>query len=83
MNWPIFKWELKRSSRRLSEAQMRETYSGRVTRVRARKTVLKMYRSADVECFYGWHEKQKALADKVPIDLIWGEDDPHVLPFYA
>jgi pimeloyl-ACP methyl ester carboxylesterase len=83
MNWPLFKWELKRSSRRLSEAQMKETYEGRVTRARARRTVLKMYRSANVEYFGDWLQKQKDLSDAVPIDLIWGENDPHVPPFYA
>ena len=83
MNWPLFKWELKRSSRRLSTDQIKSTYRGRVTKVRARKTVLKMYRSANVEYFYDWQQKQKDLAGAVPIDLIWGEDDLYVPPCNA
>lgn len=78
MNWWIFRWELRRASRRLSEADMRRTYAGRVTRWQARWTVLKMYRSARSERFTHWTSKQAALAEQVPIDLIWGADDPHV-----
>lgn len=78
MNWPLFKWELKRSSRRLSESDMWSTYKGRVTKLHVRRTVLRMYRSANPEYFSDWLSRQKALAEQVPVDLIWGEDDPYV-----
>jgi pimeloyl-ACP methyl ester carboxylesterase len=78
MNWPLFKWEFKRSSRRLSVQDMKDSYHGKVTQWRTRNTVLKMYRSADTEKFLQWSSRQKNLADSVPIELIWGEDDPYV-----
>ena len=37
-----------------------------------------MYRSCDMAKFTHWASKQKALAELVPIDLIWGADDPYV-----
>lgn len=78
MNWPLFKWELQRSSRRLSVQDMKETYEGRVTQWRTRMTVLKMYRSANTSNFKNWALRQKQLSELAPIDLIWGKDDPHV-----
>jgi len=78
MNWPLFKWELKRSSRQLDEADIRATYESKVTQKRMRDTVLKLYRSADTEKFSAWLAKQSALAAKTPIDLIWGAEDVYV-----
>lgn len=83
MNWPLFKWELKRSSRRLSERDMRQSYFGKATLWKTRMTVLKMYRSAAPYKFDQWAARQAALAKQVPIDLVWGADDPHVLPEMA
>ena len=78
MNWPVFKWELNRSSRRLTNNDMWNTYNGRVTQWRARAMVLKLYRSGNVDRFTRWESKQKELVSKVPFDIIWGADDPHV-----
>lgn len=75
--WPLVRLELKRGSRRLSEARMRESFA-RSRSSRTRDTVLKMYRSADPHRFTHWTSKQAQLAQHVPIDVIWGEDDPYV-----
>jgi len=78
MNWPLFKWELQRSSRRLSVEDMWLSYKGRVTRRSTRKVVLSLYRSADPNRIHDWSDRQKNFAKKVPIDLLWGEDDLYV-----
>lgn len=78
MNWPLFWWEIKRGSRRLSKAQIKHTYEGKVTKFNTRMTVLKLYRSANPSLFNHWSSKQEQLAKSVPIDLVWGADDPYV-----
>ncbi len=80
MNWPLFKWELSRTSCQLSEQDIRDTYEGRVTQASTRATVLKLYRSAGMHQFGPWMKRQHTLADKVPIDLIWGARDKYVGP---
>lgn len=78
MNWPVFKWELKRSSQRLTTKDMRKTYQQSVTNWQTRFMVLKLYRSADVDQFTHWQSKLKLLSKDTPIDVVWGNDDPHV-----
>lgn len=78
MNWPLFKWEMQRGSRRLSEADLRAVYDDKVTIWSTRRHILKLYRSANMDRFLPWQARLKQLSETVPIDLIWGEDDPYV-----
>lgn len=83
MNWPVFKLELKRGSRRLSETDLRRVYEGKLTQWRTRFHILKLYRSADMDKFIPWQARLKRLSEQVPIDLIWGENDPYVASHQA
>lgn len=83
INRPLFAWEIRRGSRRLSRQQIFAMYDGRVTNELSRETVLKLYRSAAPRRFLTWQARLEQLATQVPIDLIWGQDDPYVPTFNA
>lgn len=78
INWLIFHWEIKRGSKRLSREQIRAQYVGRASLPLTRKTVLKMYRSADPHLFDQFSTQLKTLIETTPIDLIWGQNDPYI-----
>lgn len=78
MNWPLFRWELRRSARRMTPDDMRATYTAAPKSWSTRWTVLRMYRSAAPKKFAAWAERQQRLAQQVPIDIIWGADDVYV-----
>lgn len=77
MNWPLFNWEMRRGSRRLSTAQLRATYNN-IGGWRSKQAILRYYRSANPQAYKAWWPKVQALAAQVPIDLIWGADDYYV-----
>lgn len=83
MNRQLFAWEVRRGSRRLSHQQICAMYDGRVTSDLSRRTVLRLYRSAAPRRFLMWQARLQRLARQVPVDLIWGRDDPYIPTFNA
>lgn len=65
---------LRGAAPRLTVEYIRQTY--RLYTPTAKKTALKLYRAADPERFHGWEDKLPALAARVPICVIWGDQDP-------
>ncbi|WP_404365529.1 alpha/beta fold hydrolase [Marinobacter sp.] len=78
MNEPLFRWEIQRGSQRLDKSQIHAMYAGRATRPETRNSVLRLYRSMPPRRFQPWQSRVELLARKVPIDLVWGADDPYV-----
>lgn len=77
MNWPLFRHEMRRGSRKLSDAHIRRTYETSMTAA-TKRVVLGLYRSADPDRWIPWQPRLQALAAAVPITAIWGGDDPYV-----
>lgn len=81
MNWPIFRWELRRGSPHLPEDHLRRTYAlGTPT---MRRNVLRLYRSANPENFAQWEAQLPALTKRAPLLVLWGDKDPYIDKSYA
>ncbi len=78
MNKLVFNWELKRGGPLLTQAQIDETYEGKVDRWAPRMTILKMYRSATPRLFLPFQCMLDALAEQREIHLMWGSKDKYV-----
>lgn len=81
MNRWIFAWELRRGSRGLDPAHVREVYSR--VHPAMKKMVLRLYRATDPEVFAGWEERLLALTAEVPTLVLWGGRDPYIPARYA
>ena len=76
MNSLLFAREIRRGSRNLTPAQIRETYA-RIT-PRSKRMVLQWYRAMDPEKLHGWDDRLAVLAKKVPTIVVWGDHDPYI-----
>jgi pimeloyl-ACP methyl ester carboxylesterase len=72
----LFRSEMRRGSRGLSDDYIREIY-GRITRDVARQTV-RLYRQTPSSCFEGWDSELYRLVDQRPTLAIWSSLDPYV-----
>lgn len=73
----LFARELRRGSAgRLSRAHVDRAWSH--VGPLAKRTVLRLYRATDPECFRGWEDKLQALASEVPVKVFWGRKDPYL-----
>ena len=78
MNRPLMNREMRRGSRKLTQAQIDHTYDGSFSRLSSRFVVLRLYRSADPAKLIGWETRLESLAKQVPVSVRWGEHDPYI-----
>lgn len=76
MNWPLFLWELRRGSRKLTREQIRQAYSFRSPMMK--QAILRLYRATDPEVFAGWEDALLQLTARVPTLVLWGGHDPYL-----
>ena len=76
MNWPLFLWELRRGSRKLTREQIRQAYSFRSPMMK--QAILRLYRATDPEAFAGWEDALLQLTERVPTLVLWGEHEPYL-----
>ncbi len=76
MNRWIFHLELRRGSSRLPTEHIRRTWQQ--IHPAMKRMVLKLYRATDPEKFRGWEDELRALAEHVPIRVLWGAHDPYI-----
>ncbi len=81
MNYPVFRWEVRRGSRRLSDSQLRQAY--RHVTPAMKEMVLQLYRATTPANFLPWEQELPKLTAKVPTIVLWGEDDPYISVKYA
>lgn len=81
MNWPLFFWELRRGSRKLTREQIRHTYSFKSRMVK--QMILRLYRATDPEVFVGWEDALLNLTARVPTLVLWGDHDPYIAKHFA
>ncbi|MDB5898109.1 MAG: Alpha-beta hydrolase [Ramlibacter sp.] len=73
--------ELRRGSRRLTDARIHRTYD--LVTAATKRMVLRWYRATDPRNFAGWEERLLELAARVPTLVLWGEHDPYIPARYA
>ncbi len=76
MNWPLFLWEIRRGSRKLTRTQIRRAYAFRSPMMK--RTILRLYRSTDPAIFVGWEDALLQLTTGVPTLVLWGDHDPYI-----
>jgi pimeloyl-ACP methyl ester carboxylesterase len=81
MNWPLFRWSVRKGSRNLTDEQIRETY--RYVHRNMKRMVLKLYRATDPENFVDWEDKLLELTAAVPTLVLWGKYDPYISRKFA
>ena len=80
-NWPLFLWELRRGSRKLTREQIRHTYA--FISPMMKRMVLRLYRATDPEVFSGWEDALLQLTARVPTLVLWGDHDPYIAKHFA
>lgn len=81
MNWWTFHAAMRKGSPAMSEEHIRQTYR-RLT-PKTKKMVLQLYRSTNPGNFTGWEDRYLALAQRVPVCVLWGDRDPYISPAFA
>ncbi len=78
MNRWAFRRGVREGTLKLTGAQIDHQYRSAFGRLSSRFVVLRMYRSANPAGLIGWEAKLEALAQRVPVKVLWGEHDPYV-----
>jgi pimeloyl-ACP methyl ester carboxylesterase len=73
--------ELRRGSRRLTDAQINRTYD--LVTAATKRMMLRWYRATDPRNFVLWEEGLLQLTARVPTLVLWGEHDPYIPARYA
>jgi pimeloyl-ACP methyl ester carboxylesterase len=73
--------EMRRGSKRLPETYARRAYD--VMTPLMKKTMLRLYRAADPECFALWQPGLDTLLARVPALVLWGDLDQYLAPALA
>lgn len=81
MNRLVFGLELRRGSRRLTREHIDATYALLAPPVR--RTILKLYRTVRESAFDQWEARYRQAAEKSPVLVLWGEDDPYIPAGFA
>lgn len=81
MTKALFKWEVNRGGGNISQKHIDSTYAK--LEWKTRQNMLRLYRSADPEKLKSFEAALAVLAEQVPIDLIWGNDDIYVAPRFG
>src|SRR5215469_9634770 len=76
MNWPLFLWEIRRGSRKLTRKQISHAYAFRSQMMK--QAILRLYRSSDSIIFAGWEDSLLQLTSRVPTLVLWGDHDPYI-----
>ncbi len=76
MNWPLYRWELRRGSRKLTLEHIRAAYS--FVSPMMKRMVLRLYRATDPEVFIGWEDALLQLTARIPTMVLWGDHDPYI-----
>ena len=76
LTWPAFRWLLKQASNKLTDEQIRRTYS--LVTPESKRMMLRLYRAIGPDEFRRWEPRMLAATAKVPTLVLWGQHDPYV-----
>lgn len=82
-SYPAFARSMKPNAPALDDAHWRATYALSFANPSVRQMTLRMYRALDSRDFVGWEDKLAALTQRVPMLVLWGDQDPFISPAYA
>jgi pimeloyl-ACP methyl ester carboxylesterase len=75
---------MKKNAPNLTSEQISHQYAQSWNVPSVRRTILRMYRATDPQRdFIGWQDELRALAGRVPVQVLWGDADPFAAPMYA
>lgn len=81
MNPLAFQLILRLGSRKLTGRMISEIYHD--YRPSVRKMVLQLYRAADPADFALWEQAYLKIAERIPVRVVWGENDPFIEKEFA
>jgi pimeloyl-ACP methyl ester carboxylesterase len=81
MSYPLFAREVRRGSVTPPPGYERKAYTHVTPQMK--RTVLKLYRLMDPSVFRGWEDRLRAVTNRVPTLVIWGDHDPYITPNFA
>lgn len=81
LTWPAFRWLLKQASKKLTDEQIRRTYS--LVTSESKRIMLRLYRAIGPEEFRKWEPRMLEATAKVPTLVLWGQHDPYVPEWVA
>jgi pimeloyl-ACP methyl ester carboxylesterase len=81
INRPLFFWELRRGSRKLTHEQIRSIYSFKSRMMK--QMILRLYRATDPSVFVAWENALLKLTARVPTLVLWGDHDPYIAKQFA
>lgn len=76
-----FTREMKKGASRLTTAQIDQIYD-RIT-PSMKKMALRFFRATELIHFRGWDTQLRALASRIPTQVLWSDDDPYIAPEFA
>lgn len=82
-SYPAFARSMKHNAPALDDAHWRATYALSFANPSVRHMTLRMYRALDPRDFVGWEDKLAALTQRVPLLVLWGDQDPFITPDFA
>lgn len=72
---------LRQVAPKLAVEQIQQTY--RLYTPAAKRMALRLYRARNPADFHGWEDNLLQLAARVPVYVLWGDQDPYIAPHYA
>ncbi len=76
----LYRWNLRKTSPKLSDAYLDESYKLGIANDKTVAVVLNVYRAMDPEVFIGWEDEYHALTQQKPTIVIWADNDPYIPP---
>lgn len=74
---------IKSSAPALPDSYIDSSYATGFGSHKVRETILRMYRERDSRDFLGWEDRWLAFAQRKPVIVLWGDQDPFITPAYA
>lgn len=76
-----FAREMRKGTSRLTAEQVDRIHD-RIT-PSMKRMALRFFRTLELSDFAGWDEELRALATRVPMQVLWSDDDPYIAPEFA
>lgn len=81
VTWPAFRWLLKQASKKLTDEQIRHTYS--LVTPESKRMMLRLYRAIGPEEFRKWEPRMLEATATIPTLALWGQRDPYIPEWVA
>ncbi|BEP62447.1 alpha/beta hydrolase [Variovorax sp. V213] len=76
-----FTREMKKGASRLTSEQIDRIFD-RITPA-MKQMALRIFRTTELAHFHGWDTQLRELASRIPVQVLWSDDDPYIAPEFA